>query len=197
MTTSLNFFKQYHSTMVKALGEDAKKVNTKIGSMMADVWISKVDKFNDNNEFAQSFEDYLKNDLEFTKYVNVDCDDKNYTLDIKGCAICHGNEILRRDGIGTMCPIMQAAKYAAVKRLGRNVITKGVDKPGPVGECIMRFELEPDHSRNDNKGTIASDTEGILKDVETLKFKVSAMEEQLEELNRCKTRLMEQMNCGT
>jgi hypothetical protein len=39
----------------------------------------------------------------------------------------------------TMC---LTSKDAAVKKLGRNVITKGVDKPGTVGECSIRFELE-------------------------------------------------------
>ncbi len=141
MTTSLNFFKQYHSTVIKALGDDAKKVNAKVGSIMADNWADKAGTLNNNAEFAKSFENYLKNQLEFAKQVRVNCDDKNYTLDIKGCAICHGNEILRKEGVATACPIMQAAKYAAVRKLGKDVITKGVEKPGPVGECIMRFEL--------------------------------------------------------
>ncbi len=141
MTTSLNFFKQYHSTVIKALGDDAKKVNAKVGSIMADNWADKAGTINNNAEFAKSFENYLKNQLEFAKQVRVNCDDKNYTLDIKGCAICHGNEILRKEGVATACPIMQAAKYAAVKKLGKDVITKGVEKPGPVGECVMRFEL--------------------------------------------------------
>ncbi len=141
MTTSLNFFKQYHSTVIKALGDDAKKVNAKVGSIMADNWAEKAGTINNHAEFAKSFESYLKNQLEFAKHVKVDCDDKNYTLDIKGCSICHGNEMLRKEGVATACPIMQAAKYAAVKKLGKDVITKGVEKPGPVGECIMRFEL--------------------------------------------------------
>ena len=142
MTTSLNFFKQYHSTVIKALGEDAKKVNAKVGSIMADNWADKAGKMNSNSEFAHSFEDYLQNQLEFAKNVNVNCDEKNYTLDVRGCAICHGNEILRNEGMATACPIVQAAKYAAVKKLGRNVITKGVDKPGVVGECTIKFEFE-------------------------------------------------------
>ncbi len=142
MTTSLNFFKQYHASVIKALGEDAKKVNAKVGSIMADKWADNVGKFNSNAEFAQSFGDYLKNQLEFAKQVKVDCDEKNYSLDIKGCAICHGNEILRKEGMATACPIVQAAKYAAVKKIGKNVITKGVEKPGVVGECTIRFELE-------------------------------------------------------
>lgn len=142
MTTSLNFIKQYHSTVIKALGEDAKKVNAKVGSIFADNWADNAGKLNDNHEFAQSFEDYLKNQLEFAKYVKVNCDEKDYSLDIKGCVICHGNEILRREGIATACPIVQAAKYAAVKKLGRNVITKGVDKPGIVGQCTIKLELE-------------------------------------------------------
>ncbi len=142
MTTSLNFFKQYHSTMIKALGEDAKKVNAKVGSILAENWADKAGKINSNDEFAASFESYLENQLEFAKYVKIHCDDRDYSIDIKGCAICHGNEILRKEGIGTACPIVQAAKYAAVRKIGRNVITKGVDKPGTVGECTIRFELE-------------------------------------------------------
>ncbi len=142
MTTSLNFFKQYHSTVIKALGEDAKKVNAKVGSIMADTWADKAGEINSNAEFADSFENYLKNQLEFAKQVKVKCDDTNYSLDIKGCAICHGNEILRKEGMATACPIVQAAKYAAVRKIGRNVITKGVEKPGVVGECTIKFELE-------------------------------------------------------
>ncbi len=139
---SLNFFKQYHSTMIKALGEEAKKVNAKVGSLFADNWADKAGNIDNNAEFANSFENYLKNDLEFADEVKVNCDEKNYTLQIKGCAICHGNEILRKQGIPTACPIMQTAKYAAVKKIGRNVITKGVEKPGVVGECTIKFELE-------------------------------------------------------
>jgi hypothetical protein len=142
MTTSLNFFKQYHSTVIKALGEDAKKVNARVGSIFADNWADKAGNLKDNNEFAKSFENYLKNELEFARHVKINCDEKNYTLDIKGCVICHGNEILRKEGMATACPIVQAAKYAAVKKIGRNVITKGVDKPGTVGECLIKFELE-------------------------------------------------------
>jgi hypothetical protein len=142
MTTSLNFFKQYHSTVIKALGEDAKKVNARVGSIFADNWANKAGNLKSNDEFAKSFENYLKNELEFAKHVKINCDEKNYTLNIKGCAICHGNEILRKEGMATACPIVQAAKYAAVKKIGRNVITKGVDKPGTVGDCLIKFELE-------------------------------------------------------
>ncbi|HEX7628581.1 MAG TPA: hypothetical protein VF354_06660, partial [Candidatus Methanoperedens sp.] len=119
-----------------------KKVNAKVGSIFADNWADKAGDLKSNDEFAKSFEDYLKNELEFAKHVKINCDEKNYILDIKGCAICHGNEILRREGMATACPIVQAAKYAAVKKIRKNVITKGVDKPGTVGECTIKFELE-------------------------------------------------------
>ncbi len=138
---SLNFFSLYHSIVIKVLGEDAKKINAKIGSTIADRWIDNTQKFNNNIEFAQSFENYLK-ELEFANYVKINCDEKNYILNIKGCVICHGNEILRKEGIVTACPIIQTAKYAAAKKIGRNIITKGVDKSGIVGECTIRLELE-------------------------------------------------------
>ncbi len=138
----MSFLEQYHSAMIKALGEDAKKVNAKVGSIMADAWADSAGEINSSAEFARSFENYLKNRLAFAKYVKVDCDEKNYSLDIKGCELCHGNEILRKEGLQTACPIVQAAKYAAVKKIGRNVITKGVDKAGIVGECTIKFELD-------------------------------------------------------
>ncbi len=141
-TTSLNFFKQYHSTVIKALGEDAKKVNAKVGAIFADNWAVNAGELKTYDEFAMSFENYLNEKLEFAEKVKIGCDEKNYWLDIKGCSICHGNEILRKEGIATACPIVQAAKYAVVKKLGRNLITKGVDKPGKVGECTIKFEFE-------------------------------------------------------
>ncbi|MBU4491951.1 MAG: hypothetical protein KKD69_05760 [Euryarchaeota archaeon] len=142
MTACPNFLKQYHAAMIKALGEDAKKINAKVGSIMAYSWADTAGKINNAAEFAQSFENYLKDVLEFADHVKVNCDDKNYTLDVKGCIICHGNEILRKEGVATACPIVQAAKYAAVKKLGKNLITKGVDKPGIVGECTIKYEFE-------------------------------------------------------
>jgi len=141
MTVSLDFSKQYHAIIVKALGEDAKKINSKIGQIIVNDWLNNVGALNDNIEFAQSFENYL-GQLGFAQHVKVYCNKKDYTLDIKGCIICHGNEILRKENIPTMCPIIQAAKYAALKKLGRNVTTKGVEKSGIIGECIIRFELE-------------------------------------------------------
>ena len=138
---SKNFLKEYHSTVVKAAGEHAKKLNTKMSIILANNWVDHTGEFDNNKEFGDFFESYLR-ELEFAENVNVDCDEKNYVIDIKGCAICHGNEILRQEGIGTACPIVQTAKYAMVKKMRKNVVIKGIDKPGPVGECVIRFELE-------------------------------------------------------
>lgn len=143
MAVSLNFFKQYHSDMIKALGDDAKKVNAKVGSLMADKWLAKEHgDLNDPRIFIKDFEDFLLHDLEFADYVKVSIDGNTMDITIKGCAICHGNEILRQEGLNTACPIVQTSKYAAVKGLNKNVLMKGVDKPGVVGECIIRFELQ-------------------------------------------------------
>lgn len=142
MTVSLNFFKQYHAFIVKALGEDSKKVSIKIGQAIADSWLSNVGTFKDNTEFAQSFENYLRYQLSFATHVRVHCSENDYILSIKGCAICHGNEILRKENAQTMCPIIQAARHAAVKGLAKNVITKGIGKSGVIGECVIELELE-------------------------------------------------------
>ena len=138
---SKNFLKEYHSTVVKAAGENAKKLNTKIGIIMADKFDANTPNFNNTKDFTQKFENYLKN-LEFADQVSIYCDEKDYMLKIKGCEICHGNEILRQEGIGTACPIVQMAKYSIVKKMRKNVTLNGIDKPGPIGECVMRFTLE-------------------------------------------------------
>jgi len=56
-------------------------------------------------------------------------------LKSKDAPSCHGNEVLRKEGMATACH-SPGCKYAAVKKIGRNVITKGVEKPGVVGECL-------------------------------------------------------------
>lgn len=143
MTVSLNFFKQYHSNIIKALGDDAKKVNAKVGSIIADQWLAKEhENLEDTEVFKAELEDYLLNDLEFAREVHVDTDGKNLDITVNGCAICHGNEILRQEGMATACPIVQASKYSVVKGMKKNVVMKGVDKPGVVGDCIIRFELQ-------------------------------------------------------
>jgi hypothetical protein len=103
MTTSLNFFKQYHSTVIKALGKDAKKMNAKVGSIMADNWADKAGNINSNSEFAKNFENYLKYQLEFAKYVKVNCDEKDYMLDIKGCCSKKAWEKCNNQGCGQTC----------------------------------------------------------------------------------------------
>ncbi len=143
MTVSLDFFKQYHSSIIKALGDDAKKVNAKVGSLIADKWLAQEHgNLNDPQVFQQELEDFLLNELEFAKEVKVSIDGNNLDITVKGCAICHGNEILRLEGLQTACPIVQTSKYAVVKGLNKNVLMKGVDKPGVVGECVIRFELQ-------------------------------------------------------
>jgi len=42
-----------------------------------------------------------------------------------GALSAHGNEILRNEGMATACPIVQAAKYAAVKKLREKCNNKG------------------------------------------------------------------------
>ncbi len=104
--------------MIKALGEDAKKINAKVGSIIADSWADKAGKTNNTAEFAQSFENYLKDVLEFADHVKVKCDDKNYTLDI--CGIEQAEEF-ETDNEFTYLRDRQSAAPVDPKRLQRRV----------------------------------------------------------------------------
>ncbi len=142
MSDNLNFIKHYHSAVVKALGDDAKKVNSKVGLLLADEWADGSGKIDNYADYASSFQEYLLKELGFADLVKVDVDGAKYTLEIKGCMICHGNEILRKEGLNSACPIVQAARYAMVKKMEKEVVTKGVTKTGVVGECTMNFEVQ-------------------------------------------------------
>jgi len=47
-----------------------------VGSIFADNWADTAGDLKSNDEFAKSFEDYLKNELEFAKHVKINCDER-------------------------------------------------------------------------------------------------------------------------
>ncbi|MFQ6056185.1 MAG: hypothetical protein ACE5J9_09940 [Methanosarcinales archaeon] len=138
---SLDFFKKYHRAVCLSLGDEIKKVNAKIGSIFANDFLDSLDtELEYVEDFANSFERYLT-DLNFADTVKVTCTQNDYNIDITGCCICHGNELLRQEKKQTACPILQTANYAMLKSMGKNVKTKGVKKTGVVGECTLQYEL--------------------------------------------------------
>ncbi|MBI5238556.1 MAG: hypothetical protein HY887_09075, partial [Deltaproteobacteria bacterium] len=63
------------------------------------------------------------------------------SLHVKGCDICAGNEILRNSGRSGICPISQMVKSAMGRSMKKGVELIGSEKPGPVGECRLKYRI--------------------------------------------------------
>ncbi len=138
------FFAAYHSAVFEALGKDAPKYNARIGALLSRNWLERIEKAPSNaSEFKEALETWLKGDLRFSEAAEMLFNgDGTALLHIKGCVICAGNEILRNNGGDGYCPISQMVKSSMGRALKKNVELTGSVKPGPVGECCLKYKIE-------------------------------------------------------
>lgn len=140
---SKEFFAEYHAAVFEALGEDANKYNVKIGALLATHWLKNMEVVPRNSEdFKKAIESYFRNSFIFSDVAEmIFNDDGTAHLYVKGCDICPGNEILRNKGAKGCCPICHMVKSAMGRTLKKNVELTGSEKPGPVGECYLKYKL--------------------------------------------------------
>ena len=135
------FFKKYHRAVVKANSDEVEKLKSKIGSEWAKEFREKVDGDLEGEEFNQALEDYLVNDLRFCDEANVNGDGDDLSIDVKGCHICHGNDVLKKEGEPALCPIVPTGLFS-ISRVGkRKASLDEVRKNGVVGECEICYKL--------------------------------------------------------
>lgn len=140
---SKEFFAAYHAAVFEALGEDAPRVNAKIGSLLANAWIKKLSALpQGTDEFKRALEEWMSGPFRFADISELSFKDGGATLYVKGCDVCSGNEILRSGGGKGYCPISQLVKSAMGKGLKKHVELTGSEKPGPVGECYLHYKVE-------------------------------------------------------
>jgi hypothetical protein len=135
------FFKKYHRAVVKASSGEVEKLKSKIGSEWAKEFREKVDGDLEGEEFHQALEDYLANDLRFCEEAKVTGDDDDLVIDVKGCHICHGNDVLKKEGEPALCPIVPTGLFS-ISRVGRRKASLDeVRKNGVIGECEISYKL--------------------------------------------------------
>lgn len=102
---SREFFAAYHAAVFEALGADAVKYNAKIGALLALRWLKSIERFpEDTLEFKKAIEAYMMGPFHFSDIAGMTFkDDGTAALYVKGCDICHGNEILRNSGKSGSC----------------------------------------------------------------------------------------------
>lgn len=140
---SKEFFAAYHAAVFEALGEDAAKYNAKIGALLANAWRNRLKELPaDWAGFKEAIESYMSGPFRFSDIARFEFNDEGTaSLYVKGCDICGGNEILRNGGKKGSCPISQMVKSAMGKSLKKGVELTGSEKPGPVGECYLRYKI--------------------------------------------------------
>jgi len=140
---SKEFFAAYHAAVFDALGEDAPKINAKIGSLLANAWIKRLSGLPEGSaEFKKAIEEWMSGPFRFADISELSFKEGGATLYVKGCDICQGNELLRNAGGKGYCPISQFLKSAIGKGLKKSVELTGSEKPGPVGECCLHYKVE-------------------------------------------------------
>ena len=142
---SKEFFATYHAAVFEALGEDAARYNAKIGSILASAWHKGLKELPaDPNGFKKAIEGYMSGPFKFSDISRLEFnDDCTASLYVKGCDICSGNEILRNSGKKGSCPISQMVKSAMGRTLKKEIELTGSEKPGPVGECYLKYKIAP------------------------------------------------------
>ncbi|HLE17571.1 MAG TPA: hypothetical protein VI728_04715 [Syntrophales bacterium] len=140
---SKEFFAAYHAAVIEALGEDAARYNAKIGVILANAWQKRLRELPaDPADFKKTIEEYMSGPFRFSDIARFEFnDDGTAHLYVKGCDICNGNEILRNSGKKGSCPISQMVKSAMGKALKTGVELTGSEKPGPVGECYLKYKI--------------------------------------------------------
>jgi hypothetical protein len=136
------FFKKYHRAVVKANSKDLEKLKSKIGSEWAEEFRSRTGAKLEGEEFNKSMEDYLENGLRFCDKVKVEGEGDSLSVEVKGCHICHGNELLKAEGEPALCPIVPTGLFSIYRVSGRKATLEEVRKPGVVGECEICYRLD-------------------------------------------------------
>lgn len=140
---SKEFLAAYHAAIFEALGVEADKYNVKIGTLLATRWLKKLEDIPRTAEqFKHALEAYFSNSFIFSDIAEMTFnEDGTALLYVKGCDICPGNEILRNKGGKGYCPICHMVKSAMGRTLKKKVELTGSEKPGPVGECYLRYKI--------------------------------------------------------
>ena len=149
MKNAEEFMKKYQVAVARANMSQLDKIKPKIASEWINEWMAEVgDSITDEDEFRAKFQEFLTNGLGFADESKVTITGDELTIDVGGCIICPGNDILKKAGEETLCPIAPTGLMAISRVLGKKATLEGVDKEGkPVGYCQIKYKLEEKKSK--------------------------------------------------
>lgn len=138
------FFKKYHIAVARANKSQLDKLKPRIASEWVNEWMEQVGgSIADPEEFSVKFQEFLTEGLGFAVDSKVSVKGDELTIDVGGCIICPGNDVLKKAGEEALCPITPTGLMAISRVMGKKATLLGVDKEGkPVGYCQIKYKLE-------------------------------------------------------
>ena len=129
MKNAEEFMKKYHVAVARANMSQLEKVKPKIASEWINEWMAEVGgSITDEAEFRAKFEEFLTDGLGFADEIKVAIAGDELTIDVGGCIICPGNDILKKAGEEALCPITPTGMMAISRVLGKKATLEGVDR---------------------------------------------------------------------
>ena len=143
MKNADQFMKKYHVAMARANKDRLDNLKPKIASEWVNEWMEEVGGgITDEEEFRAKFEEFLAEGLGFADDIKVSLEGDELVIDVGGCIICPGNDILKKAGQDALCPITPTGLTAISRVMGKKATLLGVNKEGkPVGFCQIRYKL--------------------------------------------------------
>ncbi|OLS12186.1 MAG: hypothetical protein RBG13Loki_4188 [Promethearchaeota archaeon CR_4] len=140
-------FKVTWKTLQKVLGkEDAQKVFAKLGREIGKLFPT--NQVTDAASLATAVKKFLEKGFGMMTKVDITGDGKTITFHNVGCYFCGPNTELRNEGGVPTClfpsivlEILQETRSVAPNLKFKNLKFNESHKPGPVGECVMKFNL--------------------------------------------------------
>jgi hypothetical protein len=137
------FTKRYHKAFVEAVGSDVEKAKSRIASSWVKGWQEGLGhKIEDPEEFRSRFQDYLDNELSFADVSDVTIGDSSLEINVENCALCPGNDLLKKEGKEALCPLVPTGLFALSRVHDKKASLEGVEKPGRVGYCKIKYKVE-------------------------------------------------------
>jgi hypothetical protein len=141
-TVSRGFLAKYHADLICALPEgEVEKVRIKLGGALLEPFIESLGgQPLEHAQVKPRLEAYLRDELGMADYVNVTVAGHEVSVEMSGCHLCHGNDLLRRRGKVGCCPFAPGINRALSRALKGGSRLEGVTKPtGKTGECVIKY----------------------------------------------------------
>lgn len=144
MANPEEFIKKYHVAVARASKGRLDKVKPRIASEWVGEWMDEVDgSIADEQEFAPRFEQLLTEGLGLADDSKVSMVGDELVIDVGGCMICPGNDILKKAGEEALCPMTPTGLMAISRVMGKKATLEGVYKEGkPIGYYEIKYKLQ-------------------------------------------------------